>query len=375
MTHWQGNTLDLVITRTDGRPTTCTVDPPRVISDHALIVCQFPAVQFAVRQICRSVRPWKKFDRGAFRKSLESSALCADTVDLQRRTADELFDIYDNTLRRLVDWYAPATTRPIRTRRLSVWFDDDCRMSRRRTRLMERRYRRSKTDADRAAWISQMQAMHSLYQQKEHLYWNTCIASNTGNPRKMWLSVSSVLKRDKSTSTACPSLTAEKLSLFFKEKVDAVRAATANADPPVYPSSSAKPLTEFKEYTTEEVRRVLLRSPPKTCMMDPLPTDVLLEMIDTVLPFITTMCNASLMEGILPASQKAAIITPILKKAGLDADDVKSYRPISNLTFVSKVIERIVADQIKIATSVSIPAWSFNRNRYAESSFRHPRRC
>jgi len=83
-------------------------------------------------------------------------------------------------------------------------------------------------------------------------------------------------------------------------------------------------------------------------MMDPLPTDVLLEWIDIVLPYITTMCNASLREGILPASQKSAIITPVLKKAGLDVDDAKSYRPISNLTFVSKVIERIVADQMKV---------------------------
>jgi Reverse transcriptase (RNA-dependent DNA polymerase) len=55
----------------------------------------------------------------------------------------------------------------------------------------------------------------------------------------------------------------------------------------------------------------------------------------------------SLKAGILPASQKSAIITLILKKAGLDVDDVKSYRPISNLTFVSKVIKRIVAKQIK----------------------------
>ena len=82
-------------------------------------------------------------------------------------------------------------------------------------------------------------------------------------------------------------------------------------------------------------------------MMDPLPTDVLIESIDIVLPYITTMCNATLREGILPASQKSAIITPILKKAGLNVDDVKSYRSISNLTFVSKVIERIVAKQIK----------------------------
>ena len=86
----------------------------------------------------------------------------------------------------------------------------------------------------------------------------------------------------------------------------------------------------------EEVRRMLTRSPPKTCMLDPILTDVLLEFID-----ITTMCNASLRGGSLPVNQKAAIITPVLKKAGLEADDVKSYRPIS------KVIERIVAAQKK----------------------------
>ena len=51
--------------------------------------------------------------------------------------------------------------------------------------------------------------------------------------------------------------------------------------------------------------------------------------------------------GCLPGSQKAAIITPVLKKSNLDQDDAKNYQPISNLTFISKVIERIVAEQIK----------------------------
>ena len=151
--------------------------------------------------------------------------------------------------------------------------------------------------------------------------------------------MSTVLKKDRNSSALLPTLTADKLSRFFKNKIDLVRAATANAIPPEYSSSSGKPLLGFREYTMEDVRRVLLRSPPKTSMMDPLPTDVLLESIDIVLPYITTMCNASLKEGFLPASQKAAIITPILKKAGLDADDAASYRPISNLTFISKVVE------------------------------------
>jgi len=89
----------------------------------------------------------------------------------------------------------------------------------------------------------------------------------------------------------------------------------------------------------DEVRRVLFRSPPKTCILVPIPTDVLLEFIDVILPYITAMCNASMRDGNLPISQKAAIITPILKKRGLDIDDVKSYRPISNLSFISKVID------------------------------------
>ena len=45
-------------------------------------------------------------------------------------------------------------------------------------------------------------------------------------------------------------------------------------------------------------------------------------------------------------SQKAALITPVLKKPMLDPDDAKNYRPISNLTFISKMIERLVAQQI-----------------------------
>ena len=55
------------------------------------------------------------------------------------------------------------------------------------------------------------------------------------------------------------------------------------------------------------------------------------------------MVNASLREGRLPPSQKHAVVTPLQKKPGLDADDLKNYRPVSNLTFTSKLVERAVA--------------------------------
>ena len=43
---------------------------------------------------------------------------------------------------------------------------------------------------------------------------------------------------------------------------------------------------------------------------------------------------------------KAADITPLLKKPSLDVTDVKSYRPISNLSVLSKLLERLVAQQL-----------------------------
>ena len=91
---------------------------------------------------------------------------------------------------------------------------------------------------------------------------------------------------------------------------------------------------------------------PKNMYPDPIPTDVLLESLDAVLPFICAVCNASLTAGRLPTSQKksekTAVITPVLKKPNLDSDDPKNFRPISNLTFISKVIERSVAEQLKL---------------------------
>jgi len=42
---------------------------------------------------------------------------------------------------------------------------------------------------------------------------------------------------------------------------------------------------------------------------------------------MTAMINASLREGCLPSEHKRAIVTPLLKKPELDADELKNYRP------------------------------------------------
>jgi len=55
--------------------------------------------------------------------------------------------------------------------------------------------------------------------------------------------------------------------------------------------------------------------------------------------YITCICNTSLQEGQVPKSQRSATVMPRLKKAGSNQADVQNYRPISNLTFMSKVVD------------------------------------
>ena len=58
------------------------------------------------------------------------------------------------------------------------------------------------------------------------------------------------------------------------------------------------------------------------------------------------MINTSLVTSVVPAVFKCAIVKPVLKKSTLDNDALNNYRPVSNLPFVSKLVERVAAKQL-----------------------------
>ena len=68
--------------------------------------------------------------------------------------------------------------------------------------------------------------------------------------------------------------------------------------------------------------------------------------IDILLPSLTKLVNCSLMEGCVPDAFKSAVVTPLIKKSNLPSNDLKNYRPVSGLSFISKLVERVVAKQL-----------------------------
>ena len=64
------------------------------------------------------------------------------------------------------------------------------------------------------------------------------------------------------------------------------------------------------------------------------------------MPVLLKLVNHSLTSGIFPSCLKAASLTPLLKKPSLDKETFKHYRPVSNLPYIGKIIERVVVGQL-----------------------------
>ena len=180
---------------------------------------------------------------------------------------------------------------------------------------------------------------------KARTFWRTRIASQQTNPRQLWRSFNALIGRGRHAASS--SISAEKFCRFFVQKIVADRQSTAGSLPPSFTDSrSSSTFQSFDPATVEEVMTLIKRLPDKSSSVDPMPTSVLKAVSDLLSPYVTALFNRSISCGRFPSPLKRSFITPIVKGPGLDPEDVKSYRPISNLYVLSKVLERLAARRL-----------------------------
>src|SRR6218665_2862367 len=151
-----------------------------------------------------------------------------------------------------------------------------------------------------------------------------------------------------------PPLSLTHSAHFFSDKISSLRVTLQSllasqsftADPPPTPIPPPPPsqssLQILHPASETEVLLLLNSLPNKQCELDPIPTSLLKECASVLLPVITQIINLSLSTGNFPLAFKHSLVTPLLKKANLDKENLSNYRPISNLSFLSKLTERIV---------------------------------
>jgi len=94
-------------------------------------------------------------------------------------------------------------------------------------------------------------------------------------------------------------------------------------------------------YNLKVITLLVIKSPPKSSRMDTIPTSLLLECHHSFSEIIAHLANMPFTDGKFPSRFKTASVTPLLKSPSLDKSLPSSYRPISNLNFMSNILERL----------------------------------
>ena len=142
---------------------------------------------------------------------------------------------------------------------------------------------------------------------------------------------------------------AQAFMLFFNNKIATLRQAMdtqAVSVSQIDELSSELSLTSWSRVSPEEVRKIINTSPCKSSHMDPIPAWLFRSCLEALLPTVTLIINASLSTAVVPDCFKRAVISPLIKKPALDREVLANYRPVSNLSYLSKCLERVVASQL-----------------------------
>ena len=196
-----------------------------------------------------------------------------------------------------------------------------------------------------------MHLVCKMVKQAKSVYYNNLLAD--ADIKKVFSALQSLLNKSPTklpVHTSASDL-ADRFASFFKTKVKKVRESllVINGHLGSYEESyiSCDAFDKFDLVSSEDIHSLIMASPNKSCLLDPLPVWLIKENISILLPYITSIVNSSLNTGIFPSTLKEAVLVPLLKKTNLDRNVFSNYRPVSNVPFFSKIIEKVVLGQLK----------------------------
>ncbi len=143
------------------------------------------------------------------------------------------------------------------------------------------------------------------------------------------------------------------MTLWTIFKINTIRDQTVTVQPSatvshqiVHFRSHEEQFHSFSTIGEEELYKLVKSAKPTTWMLDPFPSKILKEVLPEVIDPLLAIINSSLSLEYVPKKFKLAVIKPLIKKHNIDPKDLVNYRPISNLPFLSKIIEKVASSQL-----------------------------
>ena len=251
----------------------------------------------------------------------------------------------------VLDKHAPPSLQKVITHNSSPWFEsirDELFIAKRKRCQAERKWRNTKLtifkDLYRQAKHKASKLVHSA---KCKFYTERIALASSSNELHQIVNTLSNRHPPKILPTIYPS--ADLPSIFIKHftnKVEELRAniASEHVTSTLVTGTTAAAFSSFEKVSQITVKEFILDSAPKSCELDPIPSKHIIQCLDSILPSLIDLFSTSLASGIFSQCFKTVLVKPILKKKWLDHNDL-NYRPVSNLCFIAKILEKLVISQ------------------------------
>ena len=256
----------------------------------------------------------------------------------------------------LVEAHAPMKKCKVKIKEGALWYNSDIHHAKQLRRRYERHWRHTKSDTDLNVFKKQRSLVNNLIRKAKISYYQNKF-ENVKDQKELFQLVNNLLdkKGDKTLpETGSDEELASQFSKYFEAKITSIRKSLlANSVPQTTKADTWQAVdldqsgfSNLSCITAADVEAVIKSMPTKSCSLDFVPTWLLKECISEIAPYIAHVVNLSFSTGIFPSCLKQAIVYPLLKKVNLDHNNLNNYRPVSNLPFLSKVIERIVSNKL-----------------------------
>lgn len=351
-THIAGGALDQIFTYSQHNQLTCDVSVDNtnsiVGSDHFPVHCTL-SLTFERKYFKQlSYRKLRGIDTNAF--EIDLSAIVSNCINIT--SFPNALQLLKGSCESLLDEYAPVVTKRVSTVDSAPWFDKEYRELRKVRRKLERIARKSNaTWENKVAHRDACSECTALALIKKKQFFGNMIDRSQNNPKTLYKLVNKVLDRKQEKPlpdyTSDMSELASDFNSFFVRKVKEIRSSMPETSTPVLedelPEMSL--LHTFKPTTADEIKEIISDSGFKCSPSDILPLKLLKQNFETLLPLLVELVNLSMASGSMEGVKEADII-PLLKSDSLDKNVLKNFRPVSNLMFVGKLIERVVLKRL-----------------------------
>ena len=285
----------------------------------------------------------KNMDFEIFKRDME---IVVDNIVNSEDNFETTYERYKNDANDLLNAHCPLKNKKVRRKNGPDWMDEEYKKARSERRKLERKWKKAKSDESHQRYIEQRTLCAQLAISKQEHHFTQVIDSAENKQKSLFKVVDKLL--DKKDERILPVHTdpvalADNFNKYYVDKIEKLR----DSIPPSTDFQQKRSKFEgvklevFDPTTEEEIKEILTENGIKTSCEDPLPTEILKEVTDEMLPALKVLVNKSLSEGSMNGI-KSSVIDPLLKKAGLDSEIYKNYRPVNNLVFLSKLTERIV---------------------------------